>query len=304
MSDENEDKKIALEHLKAHYEEFYNLYCATEPSKVSRIQYFLDWLNEKATPDDIEVEKIDSYIRRCELNVNVEYFFSYGDTYSNFYHTTGVVSGLVCDNSEFTGYFNDVYFSLEANKSKIVPGCIKELAEKEARKLFYKTNSQSDAIYSGAQITGHNISEPQPNPFLSCRVKYPHPIPDKSGDNIRFFKFIIWNDKYYTYSDSVGPWGADEGRNEGCYIATAVYGSYDCPEVWTLRRYRDETLGASWYGRAFISIYYAISPTLVRIFGNTEWFKKIWREKLNKMVQNLNKKGVSNIPYEDVNWKK
>ena len=41
----------------------------------------------------------------------------------------------------------------------------------------------------------------------------------------------------------------------GCYVATAVYGSYDCPEVWTLRRYRDNTLAKSWYGRIFIKIY-------------------------------------------------
>ena len=29
-------------------------------------------------------------------------------------------------------------------------------------------------------------------------------------------------------------------QNEnGCYIATCVYGSYDCPQVLTLRRFRD-----------------------------------------------------------------
>lgn len=27
-----------------------------------------------------------------------------------------------------------------------------------------------------------------------------------------------------------------------CYVATAVYGSYDCPQVWILERYRDYTL--------------------------------------------------------------
>ena len=37
----------------------------------------------------------------------------------------------------------------------------------------------------------------------------------------------------------------------GCYVATCVYGSYDCPQVWTLRRFRDDTLGSTWYGRAF-----------------------------------------------------
>jgi len=33
--------------------------------------------------------------------------------------------------------------------------------------------------------------------------------------------------------------GGGSNSSAGCYIATAVYGSYNCPEVWTLRRYRD-----------------------------------------------------------------
>ncbi len=44
-------------------------------------------------------------------------------------------------------------------------------------------------------------------------------------------------------------------KKQGCYVATAVYGSYDCPEVWTLRRYRDNTLAETWYGRVFIKLY-------------------------------------------------
>lgn len=88
----------------------------------------------------------------------------------------------------------------------------------------------------------------------------------------------------------------------GCYVATAVYGSYDCPEVWTLRRYRDYDLAESWYGRAFIHTYYAISPTLVKWFGHTNWFKKMWRGKLDRMVKNLQEKGYESTPYEDRNW--
>lgn len=88
----------------------------------------------------------------------------------------------------------------------------------------------------------------------------------------------------------------------GCYVATAVYGSYDCPQVWTLRRYRDYTLAETWYGRAFIYVYYAISPTIVKWFGNTDWFKKMWRGTLDHMVENLNAKGVKNTPYADRRW--
>lgn len=88
----------------------------------------------------------------------------------------------------------------------------------------------------------------------------------------------------------------------GCYVATAVYGSYDCPQVWTLRRFRDYTLAETWYGRAFIRTYYAISPTLVKWFGHTEWFKKMWKGKLDRMVANLNAEGVEDTPYEDKVW--
>ena len=88
----------------------------------------------------------------------------------------------------------------------------------------------------------------------------------------------------------------------GCYVATAVYGSYDCPQVWTLRRYRDETLGTTWYGRLFIRIYYAVSPTLVKWFGKTAWFKRTWQKKLDKMVAKLKDAGVEDTPYQDKKW--
>lgn len=88
----------------------------------------------------------------------------------------------------------------------------------------------------------------------------------------------------------------------GCYVATAVYVSYDCPQVWTLRRYRDYTLAQTWYGRAFIKTYYAISPTLVKWFGHTNWFRNMWKPSLDKMVRKLNDKGVSDTPYQDKKW--
>ena len=93
-----------------------------------------------------------------------------------------------------------------------------------------------------------------------------------------------------------------QGTGGGCYVATAVYGSYDCPQVWTLRRFRDFTLAETWYGRAFIRTYYAISPTLVKWFGHTEWFKKLWKGKLDRIVANLNAEGVEDTPYEDKVW--
>ena len=91
-------------------------------------------------------------------------------------------------------------------------------------------------------------------------------------------------------------------KTGGCYVATAVYGSYDCPEVWTLRRFRDKVLAKTWYGRLFIHLYYAVSPTAVRLFGNCEWFQNFFRGKLDMMVSGLQQDGFESTPYQDQNW--
>ncbi len=93
--------------------------------------------------------------------------------------------------------------------------------------------------------------------------------------------------------------GYNHSSSEGCYIATCVYGSYDCPEVWTLRRFRDNIIATNILGRVFIKTYYAISPTLVKWFGNKTWFKKLWKIPLDKMISSLKSKGVADTPYRD-----
>ena len=83
----------------------------------------------------------------------------------------------------------------------------------------------------------------------------------------------------------------------GCYIATCVYGSYDCPEVWTLRRFRDYYLMRKFWGKIFVKIYYKTSPTIVKIFGNQTAFKRFWMYWLDKFIDNLKTRG-----YEDTNY--
>lgn len=91
-------------------------------------------------------------------------------------------------------------------------------------------------------------------------------------------------------------------KKKGCYVATAVYGSYDCPQVWTLRRFRDDQLAATPPGRAFIRLYYTVSPALVRRFGQTAWFKALWKGPLDRLVRRLHDRGVQDTPYQDRDW--
>ncbi len=88
-------------------------------------------------------------------------------------------------------------------------------------------------------------------------------------------------------------------QKKGCYAATCVYGSYNCPKVWVLRRYRDTTLSHNCFGRAFIKVYYAISPTLVKHFGKYTWFINACKLSLDKLVSKLQINGFENTPYQD-----
>ncbi len=89
-------------------------------------------------------------------------------------------------------------------------------------------------------------------------------------------------------------------KNSGCYIATAIYGSYDCPQVWVLRRFRDYILKKSWYGKKTIHFYYVISPFIVKYFGHTQWFNNTGKYCLDWFIYKLQKQGMKSIPYQDI----
>jgi len=90
-----------------------------------------------------------------------------------------------------------------------------------------------------------------------------------------------------------------EVKTGGCYVATCIYGSYNCPEVWTLRRYRDNILSTSWFGRQFIRIYYTVSPKVVELFGNYKWFNRFWKPVFNRFIRKLQKSGIDSGFYLD-----
>jgi len=85
-----------------------------------------------------------------------------------------------------------------------------------------------------------------------------------------------------------------------CIIASSIYGS-SSPEVWTLQRLRDGTLGDSDFGKAFINVYYTISPTIVSDYGSEQWLEDLAKPVLDKAVVWLQNAGVPGTPYDESN---
>jgi hypothetical protein len=75
----------------------------------------------------------------------------------------------------------------------------------------------------------------------------------------------------------------------GCYIATAVYGSYDHPQVMHLREFRDQTLVRSCLGRAFIRTYYKYSPAWARRVGASSNLTRFVRRILDRFILTISR---------------
>ena len=75
--------------------------------------------------------------------------------------------------------------------------------------------------------------------------------------------------------------------NGDCFIATAVYGSYESPEVCALRRFRDERLKATTLGRAIIRSYYAVSPSIATRLQRHPRASSVVRKALDAMVRRV-----------------
>ncbi|MCL3862965.1 CFI-box-CTERM domain-containing protein [Actinotalea sp. K2] len=76
-------------------------------------------------------------------------------------------------------------------------------------------------------------------------------------------------------------------KGGGCYIATAVYGSYDAPPVLTLRRFRDERLLTHAPGRVITRVYYAVSPVLSTHFSQGKPLSRQAKKVLDRIVRRL-----------------
>ncbi|MDY6959091.1 MAG: CFI-box-CTERM domain-containing protein [Halobacteriota archaeon] len=72
---------------------------------------------------------------------------------------------------------------------------------------------------------------------------------------------------------------------QACFIATAAYGTPFAKEVDVLRDFRDDTLMTNMAGRAFIRLYYLLSPPIAKVIGRSEILRRLVRGLLSPLVR-------------------
>lgn len=62
-----------------------------------------------------------------------------------------------------------------------------------------------------------------------------------------------------------------------CFISTAAFGSESAPEVEIFRKFRNKFLATNFFGKAFIKIYYRISPPIADVISENNYLKTATR---------------------------
>jgi len=77
----------------------------------------------------------------------------------------------------------------------------------------------------------------------------------------------------------------------GCFIATAALGNPFDPSIILLKRYRDEYLLKTLFGRVFVYLYYIFSPPIANIISKSDTLRLFVRRKIiTQIVKKIRKK--------------
>ena len=73
--------------------------------------------------------------------------------------------------------------------------------------------------------------------------------------------------------------------DSGCFIATAVFDSSTAIEVLMLRRWRDESLLKTQFGKFMVKVYYIFSPSIAKIIKKNRFLKQTVKTPIKSFIK-------------------
>jgi hypothetical protein len=73
-------------------------------------------------------------------------------------------------------------------------------------------------------------------------------------------------------------------RDTNCFVATAAFGSPMEKQVKTLRRFRDQVLSKTSFGKMFVNLYYQVSPPMARWIAQSPLRRSVARGALTPVI--------------------
>lgn len=100
------------------------------------------------------------------------------------------------------------------------------------------------------------------------------------------YEYFVLN--YYDKKDINYP--VSKNSNKNCFIVTTTMGDVNHPVVTDFRRYRDEVLLNTYFGRLFIKMYYKVGPVLSKFIQTNSFLFSISKKMVLKIHKLINTK--------------
>jgi hypothetical protein len=137
-------------------------------------------------------------------------------------------------------------------------------------KCNLRLNEEGLVISAGRIVSG--LSRPAsgcPNCGSTTLVATIKGLTDEDKERLR-------KDKFFSKILSAQSAGGSNSESN-CFIATACYGSQDCPEIEVLRKFRDQFLAAKAIGSVMVRLYYAYSPPIASFLSRRVQLRTVIR---------------------------
>lgn len=166
-----------------------------------------------------------------------------------------------------------------------------ETSKRKVSNISYN-NDYKDYGYNDDHIKGYCHLRNEERTFRISRITAVRVLPSGGWVSNHSLPNFNISSSRYSYSSNNSS-SESKISNEGCYIATMIYGSYEHPQVMILRWYRDNVLRKNLLGQLFIRTYYFFSPKLVAVLKGHDKINKTIRYILDKQVQRIKKHRIN-----------